>query len=103
MVSNSVTVTDANLNLDFGTVPFVPAAGETYTIIDLTHVSNTVTGTFAGKPNGGIFVAGGNRFGIRYDAGTGNDVVLYGLVLIPEPATLGLLAAAGLFALRRRR
>ncbi|HPM85205.1 MAG TPA: autotransporter-associated beta strand repeat-containing protein, partial [Candidatus Anammoximicrobium sp.] len=80
VVSNSVTVTDANLNLDFGTLPFVPTAGQTYTVIDLTHATNTVTGTFASKPNGGIFVAGGNRFGIRYDAGTdNNDVVLYTL------------------------
>ncbi|NLF72355.1 MAG: hypothetical protein GX575_25245, partial [Candidatus Anammoximicrobium sp.] len=79
VVSNWVTLTDANLNLDFGTVPFVPGAGETYTIIDLTHATNTVTGEFTGKPNGGIFVAGGHRFGIRYDAGTGNDVVLYAL------------------------
>lgn len=54
---------------------FVPAAGNTFTIID-NDGTDAVTGTFAGLPEGATFVADGKRFQITYTGGTGNDVVL---------------------------
>jgi fibronectin-binding autotransporter adhesin len=87
VVSNSVSVDGAHLNLDFNNGAFTPAPGDTFTIIDNTS-ANPVTGEFVGKANNSMFVTGGNRFGIRYDAGTGNDVVLTALPASATPSIL---------------
>ena len=60
-------VTDATLTLQLG---YAPAGGTSFTI--LTHAQ----GTFAGLPEGALFIAGGRRFRITYLGGSGSDVVL---------------------------
>ncbi|MCL4207729.1 MAG: autotransporter-associated beta strand repeat-containing protein, partial [Pirellulaceae bacterium] len=87
VVANSVSVSGAHLNLDFNSGAYTPAPGVTFTLIDNTS-ANPVTGEFVGKANNSMFIAGGNRFGIRYDAGTGNDVVLTSLPAAAIPSIL---------------
>ena len=54
---------------------FVPAVGNTFTIID-NDGGDAVTGTFAGLAEGAQLNVGGVTMTISYVGGTGNDVVL---------------------------
>jgi hypothetical protein len=89
---------DGNLRLGgslAGGLPTSPvAAGTSVTLFDLA-ANDTVTGTFAGLPEGARFTQGGNEFAISYRGGDGNDVVV---TAVPEPAA-GTLAAFGLTGL----
>ncbi|MCO6046520.1 Ig-like domain-containing protein, partial [Aeoliella sp. ICT_H6.2] len=49
--------------------------GETFTILD-NDGTEPITGIFNGLPEGGLVEYGGNIFGITYQGGTGNDIVL---------------------------
>ena len=71
----------ANLDVQFG---FTPLEGQTFIILD-NDGADAITGTFAGKPQGAIFTAGGQRLQISYTGGTGNDIAL--TVLGPEELT----------------
>src|SRR5207253_2989987 len=76
-----------------------PAENQVYTIISNDGTDPTV-GTFANLPNGATFTVDGQPFRIDYDVGVGgNDVTL----TVPEPASVALLALAGVGLLRRRR
>ena len=67
--------------------------GSTLTILEST---TSVSGFFAGLPEGAIFSAGSNDFRISYAADSGRDVTL--TVVVPEPSQ-GLLIACGLATL----
>jgi autotransporter-associated beta strand protein len=54
---------------------FSPLAGTTFTIVNLA-AGKTVTGTFAGLPEGGTLMLDGQTFRITYHGGDGNDIVL---------------------------
>src|SRR5262249_46555630 len=75
-----------NLNVSVG---FVPAVGNTFTILQTT---GTVTGTFAGKANGSTFAVGGTTLSIAYNP---NSVVLTvtaaAVPMMPRPMLVVLL------------
>jgi hypothetical protein len=73
-----------DLTLDVG---FTPGLGDMFTIID-NQGANAVSGMFS---QGSSISAGGFLFGINYGGGDGNDVVL---TVVPEPASLALIAVA---------
>ncbi|MCK4624708.1 MAG: PEP-CTERM sorting domain-containing protein, partial [Phycisphaerae bacterium] len=88
------------LNVDLAS-GFALNQGDLFILIDLTDISNTITGTFTGLAEGDSV---GNFDGldllISYAGGDGNDVTLSA---IPEPATLSLLVMGGLALIRRRQ
>ena len=88
-----LTLNDASLDITLGYMP-TPYV-DSFVIID--HLGALPSGTFAGKPDGGTFSAGGATFQIHYNP---SDVVL---TVIPEPSTLGGLGLAAALALLRRR
>ena len=61
--------------LDIQAGPGLPL-GSTYTIINNAG-AGAVSGTFTNKPNNSTFSAGGYNWRLRYNGGTGNDVVLW--------------------------
>ncbi len=71
----------ANLDVQLG---FTPPEGHSFIILD-NDGADAITGTFAGKPQGAIFTANGQRLQISYTGGTGNDIAL--TVLGPEELT----------------
>ena len=71
-VNGTVDLTGAVLNLSLG---YAPAVGQTFTIID-NNQADAVEDTFANLPDGGTTVVNGVTFGIDYQGGDGNDVVL---------------------------
>lgn len=66
-----VSLNGASLFLSVGS-GFVPAVGESFTIVTGTSVS----GTFSGLPEGSTFTASGYRFQISYDAAQGDAITL---------------------------
>jgi autotransporter-associated beta strand protein len=79
---------------------FIPVGGDAFTLI-LNDDVDTVTGTFAGLPEGAALTVSGFDFRISYIGGTGNDVVV---TAVPEPCSAALLLAGlGLLGFRRRR
>ena len=70
-VGGSVTLAG---NLDILAAPGLPA-GTTFTIVNKTS-AGTVSGTFAGKPQGSAFTVGGYVWLVSYTGGDGNDVTL---------------------------
>ena len=60
---------------------FVPAAGDSFTLLDNTSASTT-TGTFSGKPEGTQFTLGGVNKQLTYVGATGNDIVLAAIVVL---------------------
>jgi autotransporter-associated beta strand protein len=75
------TVTLANATLD-ATVGYVPTIGHTFTIIN-NDGSDLVVGIFNGLAEGADFVASGRTLDISYAGGTGNDVVLTVVDVVP--------------------
>ena len=61
-----------NLNLSLG---FTPTPGATFIIIK-NDGTDSVSGEFAGKPEGSSFAVNGTTFFISYKGGDGNDVAL---------------------------
>ena len=70
----SVSVSGASLEVTKGG-GFVPVPGTVLTILNNTG-AGTVTGAFAGLPQGAVFAVGNVSFAISYTGGTGNDVTL---------------------------
>jgi hypothetical protein len=73
--SGSIDLAGATLTGDIRT-GFAPTNGQQFTIVNNTHASNPVTGTFAGATQGSTVTLDGVTFTINYSGGTGNDVVL---------------------------
>jgi autotransporter-associated beta strand protein len=71
-VTGTVSLNDATLDASLG---FGPAPGDRFVIIQ-NDVTDPVTGTFAGLPQGASLWVGGAAFHVYYDGGDGNDVVL---------------------------
>jgi hypothetical protein len=74
-IKTTGTVTLNNPELDVFLPGAVPAAGQTFTILD-NDGADPVVGTFAGLPEGGLYSVASVLFKISYVGGTGNDVVL---------------------------
>ena len=77
-VTGAVTVNNANLVVALG---YTPANGNSFVIVnndllDTVTVANPFRVGGVAIPEGGSFIAGGNRFVIFYNGGDGNDVVL---------------------------
>lgn len=102
-VTGSVTL-GGTFVLDATGAPF--PAGKTYLII-ANDGNDPIIGTFPSLPEGTIITSGGQSFAISYVGGTGNDLVLTALPLVPalEPIALAALAmmvaAVALLAMRR--
>jgi hypothetical protein len=101
-VIGSVNITDSVLNITLGYTPN-PTNGDTFVIVNNDDVDG-INGLFRDLTgnvlsNNTEFSEGGGQFKIRYDAGTGNDVVL---IAVPEPSML-LLASLGTLCLLRFR
>ena len=71
-VFGAVSLGGAALDL---TVGFAPEPGQSFVILN-NDATDLVSGTFAGLANGATLSAGGFTFRIRYNGGTGNDIVL---------------------------
>jgi autotransporter-associated beta strand protein len=65
---------------------FTPALSNQFVIIN-NDGAEAITGTFSGRPEGTVFVVGGELFRISYVGGDGNDVVLtdVGKNVVPRP------------------
>ena len=91
-VTGTVSLTGAALQAAMG---FRGASNNQYMIIQNDGV-DTVTGTFAGLPEGATVVANnGVHFTISYKGGTGNDVVLTQTSLPPQPNFSGIAKLGG--------
>lgn len=71
-VSGPVSLGGATLNLTLG---YAPPDGQQFTLISQLQ-GQPVAGTFAALGEGATFQVGGTTFGITYNGGSGNDVVL---------------------------
>ena len=88
---------------------FTPSLSDMFFIVDNT--ASTVTGTFANATDGGkILLGNGWRADISYvgnlaglSTSGGNDIVLYNMEAVPEPASMSLLGIGTLGLLGRRR
>jgi hypothetical protein len=95
------------------TLSYTPNAADKLFLINNQNATGGMTGTFNGLAEGAVYTfTDGTKAQISYlgDSGTGligsgNDLVLYNFVPVPEPATvLGVAALAlGGFAWRRRK
>ncbi len=54
---------------------FTPKEGQSFIILT-NDGSDSITGTFAGQPQGSVLNVGALKFLVRYNAGSGNDVAL---------------------------
>lgn len=54
---------------------FAPKEGQSFLILS-NDSSDSITGTFAGQPQGSVLNVGALKFLVRYNAGSGNDVAL---------------------------
>ena len=94
------TVSLTNPTLQVALPGILPAAGQSFVIID-NDGSDPILGTFNALPEGATFTAGGIPFRITYTGGTGNDVVITAIaitnfVMVPtlSASALVLLAVA---------
>jgi len=72
VAAGPVVLNGATLNIRLGSY-YDPPIGTAYTLIS---GATSLTGTFAGLPEGATFFVAGRVFTITYKAGTGNDVVI---------------------------
>ncbi len=73
---------------------FVPTTGQSFMLID-NDGSDAVTGTFAGLSQGSIVNFNGVTLAVSYTGGTGNDVVLTAVVILPTTTVVSLNRASG--------
>lgn len=72
-----------------------PAVGEQFRLIT---GATTLTGTFAGLPEGAVFFARGRRFSITYAGGAGHDVVVTRLSAAPADLSIALVSSPSVVA-----
>ena len=80
-VAGAVSLGSATLSLSLG---FQPQLGMMFTIIE-NDGTDAISGTFNGLSEGAVFSFNGQTFGVSYQGGSGNDVVL--TAVVPEPTT----------------
>jgi autotransporter-associated beta strand protein len=103
--TNNITLNSANLVLTLIS-GFNAPIGTQLTIIN-NQTNNSIGGTlFDGAGEGGtVYATLGSKtleLSVSYIGGTGNDVVLTTLNLVPEPASAVMLALGGMMLLRRK-
>jgi hypothetical protein len=86
LVTGTVSLGGATLSLA-GT--YLPTLNETFVLIQ-NDGTDPVAGTFAGLPNNSSFTFNGRTMTIRYDGGTGNDVVLTATAGVPTAPDINL-------------
>lgn len=101
-VSVTGTVAVGNAILAGNTLGLTATTGDRFAILE-NDGTDAITGTFAGLPQGGAGQLGGYFFLISYvgDANSlsltgGNDILLYSLTPVPEPAFITVVATIGL-------
>jgi len=79
---DQIVVSNGNLTLGSATLAISFAGGlsnsfgDTFTLINLPNPTNTVTGTFAGLPEGSAFTNNSIVYQLSYAGGDGNDITL---------------------------
>lgn len=92
LISNTLVIDDATLTIKLGD-DFTAGLGETFLLIR----NNNLTGTFLGYAEGSLYSVDGYTFEVSYQIlDGGNNFV--GLTVVPEPAHVGLLVGALVFA-----
>jgi hypothetical protein len=87
---DQIIVSNANVNLgscalNLSLPPdMAEVVGTSFTLIKLTNPTNTITGTFAGLPEGSEVDAAPLRFRVSYAGGAGHDVVLTIIGALPS-------------------
>ena len=69
---------------------------------DALSVLHSFNGSDGAGPSGDLLLSGNTLYGMTQWGGSSNDGVIFSLI-VPEPATLSLLALGGLALLRRKR
>lgn len=102
-VTGNLTIDPAATLTLVDLVPGTLAIGTKLTLIDYSGLWNGTP--FAGYADGSTFSLGSNGFAIDYDDPSlgGTAVTLTAVVVVPEPMSLGTLAAGGIALLSRRR
>lgn len=104
LVNGTVTLGGGNLAVQMGYEPALNDPLDTFVIVNNDGV-DAITGTFAQGTS--VTLGGYGRYytgtaQISYAGGTGNDIVLSNLHMVPEPASLALLSLVAAALLRRR-
>jgi autotransporter-associated beta strand protein len=81
-VSGSVNLAGMSLSASLG---YASSTNDQFTIIN-NDLTDPVTGTFSGLPQGKKLYIGQQLFQLSYNGGSGNDVVLSRLITPPPPA-----------------
>ncbi len=101
-VATTIGFTTNGLNLVLGQAAGAGTFSLTITRLGTGGSTQTVTGSLL-SPSGGQAISTVRFFNSNAGGGSGNDAFFNRIAVIPEPATLGVLAGAGLIALRRRK
>jgi hypothetical protein len=106
VVNGSITLDNPTLSFGFILTHFVgdlgDLVGNSYMLIN-NEGGDPIVGTFSGLPEGSLFQDGNYQMKISYTGGTGNDVVVTVMAVVPEPGSLAILASSVIGMLTRRR
>ena len=92
--TGNVALGDGTATLEISSLGNVPTGSHIYTLIDNTG-GGTTTGFFQGLPEGTSLAIEGVAYTISYVGGTGNDVILNGVIDTTPPAALSTVPVDG--------